>query len=57
MRPFATVSNFFTRLLRDGRISTRLALFPELAADLIEVSVPHPDLDLNDFWAFRPTAD
>jgi hypothetical protein len=54
---FATFSRFFARLLRDSRISARFALFPELAVDLIEVRVPHAELDLNDFWAFRGTAD
>lgn len=47
MSPFAMFSRLFARLLRDAR----------LAADLIDVRVPHPELDLNDFWVFRVTAD
>jgi hypothetical protein len=54
---FADFSRFFARLLSDSRLSARFALFPELAADLIEVRIPHPELDLNDFWAFGGTAD
>jgi hypothetical protein len=33
------------------RIST------EVSPEMVEVKVPHPELDLEDFWAFGRTAE
>jgi hypothetical protein len=57
MKPFATCSEFFSRMLRDARLAALFKLTTTLAPDLIEVRVPHPDLDLNNFWAFRRTSE
>jgi hypothetical protein len=53
MSHILTLSKLFARLL----MSTRLAPSPEVVPDLIEVRIPHPDLDLDDFWAFPRTAE
>jgi hypothetical protein len=55
MKPIATCSQFFTQMLRDARLAALFKLTTKLAPDLIEVRVPHADLDLNNFWAFRRT--
>ena len=57
MKPFATCSLFFKTWLRDARLAALFKLTTTLAPDVIEVRVPHPDLDLNNFWAFRPTSE
>jgi hypothetical protein len=44
-------------MLRDARLAALFKLTAKLAPDLIEVRVPHPDLDLNNFWAFRRTSE
>ena len=53
MRKIYILSKLFTRLWS----SAKLALSPELTPELIEVRIPHPELDLGDFWAFPRTAE
>jgi hypothetical protein len=53
--PFAALLRSLSRLLRQVTAAIRLELTTKLAPDVIEVRVPHPDVDLNDFWAFQRT--
>jgi hypothetical protein len=53
MNQLPTFSKLFAQLLK----SAALTPSPRLAADLIDVRVPHAELDLNNFWAFSGTAD
>ena len=57
MKPFATLSQFAARRLKQATRAARFKLTAKLGPDLIEVQVPHPDLDLGDFWAFGRIAD
>ena len=57
MKTIATLSQFLSKLQSQVRLAARLEPAAALAPDLIEVRVPHPNLDLDDFWAFGRTAD
>jgi len=57
MKPFATYSKFFFQMLQDLRLAALFKLTTRLAPDLIAVRVPHPDLDLNNFWTFGRTTE
>jgi hypothetical protein len=57
MKTIAAFSQFLSRSLTRVRLAARFKLAATLAPDLIEVRVPHPHLDLDDFWAFGRTAD
>jgi hypothetical protein len=53
-----TISNgLLYRLLRLARLPVRLKARAEGAKHVIEIWVPHPELNLDDFWAFRRTAE
>jgi len=55
MEVVSTLLRLLSRLFRQTAATARSKLTAKLAPDLIEVRVPHPDVDLNDFWAFQRT--
>ena len=57
MKIRAISNSFLYRLLRLVGLPVRLKARAEGAKQVIEVWVPHPELNLADFWAFGRTAE
>jgi hypothetical protein len=53
----AVSNGFLSRLLRLLRLPLQMRIQNHVWAEMVEVKVPHPELNLDDFWAFRRTAE
>ena len=53
MKVRAISSGLLSRFLQRTPSQVRSKVEPEQIWDVVEVPIPHPELDLDDFWAFR----